>query len=87
MKPEQIFIDKISESFFRLDASLHYLNAYNTSGVLFELESSILQLRKALECVVFSNIAPNVDNIKSFEKKQRKVASKMIIMEIEFYRR
>ncbi|HHX8401124.1 hypothetical protein [Vibrio alginolyticus] len=72
MKPEQIFTDKISESFFRLDASLHYLDAYNSSGALFELESSILQLRKALECVVFSNIAPNVEQYKKFRNEAKK---------------
>lgn len=71
MNPEQIFMDKISESLSRLDVSLHYLDAYNNTGHFFELESSILQLRKALECIVLSNIAPNVDRYRLFREETK----------------
>jgi hypothetical protein len=72
VNPEKIFQDKISESLFRLDASLIYLSYYNDSGHLFDLESAILQLRKALECIVFSNIAPNVEQYKKFREEASK---------------
>lgn len=56
---QTIYLGKISEALARLSACERFLCAYTTSKDVFALESSILQMRKALEAVAFAAIAPN----------------------------
>jgi hypothetical protein len=45
---------------------------FNSSGKIFELESGILQLRKAMECIAYSSISPNITAYKEFREKADK---------------
>lgn len=45
---------------------------FNSSGEIFELESGILQLRKAMECIAYSSISPNIAAYKEFREKADK---------------
>lgn len=56
---QTIYLGKISEAMARLKACEHFLNSYSVSKDVFYLESAILQMRKAMEAVAFSAIAPN----------------------------
>jgi hypothetical protein len=47
------------EAMVRLNASERYLTAYRKSQDVCDLESSLLQVRKALEAIAFASIAPN----------------------------
>lgn len=56
---QQIYLTKVSESLRRTSACEGFLQAYRSSKDLFALEASVLQVRKALECLAFAAIAPN----------------------------
>jgi hypothetical protein len=45
---------------------------FNSSEKIFELESGILQLRKAMECIAYSSISPNIKAYKEFREKADK---------------
>lgn len=59
MSEPTIYLDKMAEAISRLNASEGYLLAHKESGNKFELESAVLQLRKAMEAIAFAAIAPN----------------------------
>ncbi|WP_318468758.1 hypothetical protein [Photobacterium leiognathi] len=69
MDIQQIYFDKITEAYKRLNASVYYLDGFDKSGAIIDLESAVLQLRKALECIVYSSVAPNVAKYKEFRSK------------------
>lgn len=68
MDEPKIYLELMVEALDRLAASEKYLGAYNSSGQLCELESATLQLRKAMEAIAFSAIAPNKKMYAAFRK-------------------
>lgn len=64
-EPQDIYRAKINEVFGRLDACEMFINNYQSTNSLILIESAVLQLRKALEALAYSAIAPN---IKQYEK-------------------
>lgn len=69
---ESIYLGKISESLARLNASERFLNMHSASGDIFDLDSSVLQMRKALEAVAFAAIAPNKAQYAKFRAQAEK---------------
>ena len=67
-----IYIELIKGIYSRLEFALKYLEQYSKTRSVNELESSILQMRKAFESLAFSSIAAN----KSVYAKLRGNASK-----------
>jgi hypothetical protein len=49
MNEPKIYLDKMVEALDRLNASEHYLLKHQETANKFELESAVLQLRKAME--------------------------------------
>jgi len=56
---KSIYVVMIAEATARLLAAGRFLNAYHAGGSLPELEASALQLRKAMEAIAYSAIAPD----------------------------
>jgi hypothetical protein len=56
---QQIYLNMVQEASQRLVASEKYLTAYLANRQIPDLESAVLQLRKALEAIAFASIAPN----------------------------
>lgn len=58
-KLQNTYLQKISETFDRLTASASFLREYESTKSVYAFEASVLQVRKALECMAFASIAPN----------------------------
>lgn len=67
-KLRNIYLKQITEAFERLDASMYFLDLYNKSNSIYNLEASILQIRKTLECIAYASIAPNKKAYENFRK-------------------
>ena len=63
---QNIYLRMMSDTTSRLSAANCYLDAFNKQSNIFDLESSILQLRKALENVAYAAICPNKAAYESF---------------------
>lgn len=74
MDEPKIYLDLMTQALDRLTASEKYLTAYRLHSQLCELESSALQLRKAMEAVAFAAIAPNKQMYAAFRKNANKPA-------------
>jgi hypothetical protein len=66
---QKIYLGKVEECLDRLKACESFLESYKETKSIYSLESSILQIRKALECVAFASIAPNKKEYKEFRAK------------------
>lgn len=64
-----IYLEMVSESVTRLRAAQSFLSIYANSNALPDLESAILQVRKALEAMAFASIAPNKSKYEAFRAK------------------
>ena len=62
MDAKEIYLAKMKEISERLIACSDYLEQNKIDDMFYSLESSILQLRKALECMALASIAPNHDD-------------------------
>lgn len=69
MSSERIYLEKIKEVIDRLCAAQLYFEEYKNTNISHLFDSSILQTRKALECVAFAAIAPNETQYKCFREK------------------
>lgn len=56
---KNIYLKQINEALERLNASEVFFERYTETKYVYEIDSCILQLRKALECIAFSAIAPH----------------------------
>jgi len=56
---QKTYLRKISETFERLKACASFFSQFKTTNNVYAFESTVLQLRKALECMAFASIAPN----------------------------
>ncbi len=61
-----IYIGMIGQAIMRLNAAGRFLGAHASSGHIAELEAAALQVRKALECIAYSAIAPDKDAYAAF---------------------
>ncbi|MDT8376047.1 MAG: hypothetical protein RQ867_04820 [Mariprofundaceae bacterium] len=68
-KAQKVYIECISEASMRLLAAKQYLAHFNSSSSIPELESSILQVRKSLEAIAYSAIAPDKKQYAAFRAK------------------
>ena len=69
---QQMYLRKINEASERVDACASFLSEHARTSSIYEFESSVLQIRKALECIAFASIAPN----KTAYEKLRKEADR-----------
>jgi hypothetical protein len=74
MDEPKIYLEKMTEALERLKASEEYLSAHMGSPNRFALESAALQLRKAMEAIAFSAIAPNKQQYSAIRKQAAKPA-------------
>lgn len=74
MELQNIYLKKISESLARISACESFLAAYTRSNDIYSLEASVLQVRKAFECVAFAAIAPNKIAYEQFRIKAEEPA-------------
>lgn len=58
-KLQNMYLQKISETFERVTASTSFFREYESLKSIYAFEASVLQVRKALECMAFASIAPN----------------------------
>lgn len=72
MNEPTIYLDKMAEAISRLDASEGYLAKHHECGKKFELESAVLQLRKAMEAIALAAIAPNKQQYAAIRSKAEK---------------
>lgn len=72
MNEPKIYLDKMVEAISRLNASETYLVKYQKTADKFELESAVLQLRKAMEAIAFAAIAPNKQQYAAIRSKAEK---------------
>ena len=56
---QQTYLRKINETFERATACASFLGEYKSTNSIYAFEASVLQLRKAFECMAFASIAPN----------------------------
>ncbi|MBI5186232.1 MAG: hypothetical protein HZA01_10975 [Nitrospinae bacterium] len=56
---QQTYLRKISETFERLTACTSFFSELKRTSNIYAFEATVLQLRKALECMAFASIAPN----------------------------
>lgn len=63
---QNIYLCMMSDTASRLEAANCYLEAYNQRDAIYDLESSILQMRKALENVAYAAICPNKSEYEKF---------------------
>lgn len=68
-KLQSIYLGKVSEALSRLSACESYLELYKTPNDIYQFESAVLQMRKALEAVAFASIAPNKDEYAKLRAK------------------
>ena len=66
---QSIYLAMVNESITRLNAAERYLAAHSKSASLPDLESAILQIRKALESTAYAAIAPNKAEYDAFRAK------------------
>ena len=69
---QHIYLDQITLVLKRLEICERFLKEYNKAKELPILESAILQMRKAMECVAFAAVAPNKDAYVSYRKDSEK---------------
>jgi len=60
------------EATSRLNAAKQYLASYNSTAQIPDLESAILQVRKSLETIAYSAIAPDKKKYAAFRSKVEK---------------
>ena len=63
---QNIYLRMMSDTTSRLAAASCYLDAYNQDARVWDLESAILQMRKALENVAYAAICPNKSEYEKF---------------------
>lgn len=63
---QAIYSNMVREATSRLIASEGYFAVYLGTGHVHDLESAVLQLRKALEAIAFASIAPNKAEYEAF---------------------
>lgn len=61
-----IYTSQIAEATLRLLAAKQFLASFKTTGEVPELEAAVLQVRKALETIAFSAIAPDKKHYAAF---------------------
>lgn len=66
---QSIYLSMVDESKGRLEASHAFLNTYKESKSIPYLESSVLQVRKALEAMAYAAIAPNKEAYEEFRSQ------------------
>ena len=66
---QSIYLSMVQESKGRLEAAQLFLNTYEESKSVPHLESSILQVRKALEAMAYAAIAPNKEAYEEFRSQ------------------
>jgi hypothetical protein len=66
---QSVYLAMASQSVARLRAAKTFLDAYEESGVLPELDAAILQVRKALEAMALASIAPHKAKYEAFRAK------------------
>lgn len=66
---QEIYLGKVEECLERLKSCEYFMESYRESERIYFLESAILQLRKALECLAYAAIAPNKKKYKEFRAK------------------
>lgn len=69
MDAQKIYLNKMSEAVARIGASEEFLESFRKTGSVPMLEASVLQMRKALECVAYAAIAPNKNGYERFRKQ------------------
>lgn len=74
MDEPKIYLEKMTEALDRLNASEEYLAAHAGCQNHVALESAALQLRKAMEAIAFSAIAPNKQQYAAIRKQAAKPA-------------
>jgi hypothetical protein len=74
MDPTQIYLNKMVEASKRLAHCQLSLNAFTQTQNIFDFESSVLQLRKVMECLAMAAIAPNHKEYETFRKNAEKSA-------------
>ena len=87
-----IYLKQINEALERLNASEVYFERYKETEEIYEMDSCILQLRKALECIAFSAIAPNKGAYEKFREgdfskdfNAKKIVSQLNKINKDFY--
>jgi hypothetical protein len=63
---QSIYTSQLTETTLRLIAAKRFLDAFAKSGEAPEIESAVLQLRKALETMAFAAIAPDKKRYETF---------------------
>jgi hypothetical protein len=66
---QSIYLSMVEESKERLEAGQTFLKTYKESKSIHFLESSILQVRKALEAMAYAAIAPNKEAYEEFRSQ------------------
>ena len=67
-----IYLKKIREAMERAIACQSFLKGYTTTKDIYTLESAVLQVRKAFECMAFAAIAPNKPAYQKLREKAEK---------------
>jgi len=71
---QSIYSTMVQEATNRLNAAERYRAAYLQSKVIPDLESAVLQIRKALEAIAYASIAPNKAEYEAFRVAATKAA-------------
>ena len=66
---QSVNLHLVGDAVTRLQAAKHYLDEFEGSQNIAAAESSVLQLRKALESIAFAAIAPNKASYEAFRAK------------------
>ncbi|NQE50332.1 hypothetical protein [Herbaspirillum rubrisubalbicans] len=72
MNTPSIYLEKMDEALKRLRASEDFIKQSIHAENIIHLESSALQLRKAMEAIAFASIAPNRQQYEAVRKKAEK---------------
>jgi hypothetical protein len=65
---QAVYISQIAEATLRLLAAKRFLGAFQSTREVPELESAVLQIRKALETIAFAAIAPDKKQYAAFRE-------------------
>ena len=69
MDAKEIYLNKMTEVMRRLQACSSYIDKFKLDKSIISLESAILQLRKTMECMALSAIAPNHQAYSDYRSK------------------
>jgi hypothetical protein len=66
---QSIYTSQLTDATKRLNAAKQYLESFTATGQMPDLESAVLQLRKALETIAFAAIAPDKKQYEALRAK------------------